>query len=256
MKNKHEAYGLVINIAVVVLLFCFIVAGLNIIGIYSLPAPIEKLLGTYDKSDSAASADDGVLYNSVSFNENNSVFETVDIGYGDAADLLIKVSPSKDFRQTISVTRISGSKQRTEKMNVSFSDGFYSVDFLDDSDRPYKRVSEHENGVTVTEYNNEDQESSVTLEKGSFDISQECGFILSPQAFFESQYSLTEADFEKTVSENGSFLKFSFEDSDYGINQKYTYTVSLDYGIVTEVVCVENGEIVYEMKTSSVGFVS
>ncbi len=253
MKSKQEVLGLIANIALVVLLLCFIVAGLNIIGIYSLPAPVEKLLGTYDNGNDIASGDDNVLYNSVSFAEGDKAFKQVKIGYEDASSLLSDVAVSSDYSQKIEVTRYSGSKQKKELLNISFVDGLYSVDFSSSDGRLYKNVAEKKNFVVITEYDGASP-SSVEVAKGNFDIGEECGFVLTLSEFFQSGYNLTEADFLMSESENGVFVTINFVNDDYGITQSYKYVVSLDLGVVTEASCTENENLVYEMKTSSITF--
>ncbi len=253
MKSKQEVLGLIANIALVVLLLCFIVAGLNIIGIYSLPAPVEKLLGTYDDGNSSVAGDDNVLYNSISFAEGSKAFEQVEIGYEDAVAFLSDVTVMSDYSQKIEVTRYSGSKQKKELLNVGCEDGMYSVDFSSFDGRLYKNVTEKNNSVIITEYA-DGSSSSVEVAGGAFNIDEECGFILSLSDFLESGYNLTQADFLMSENENGIFVTVSFINDDYGITQNLRYVISLDLGVVTEASCIENGNTVYEMKTSSITF--
>jgi len=253
MKSKQEVLGLIANIALVVLLFCFIVAGLNIIGIYSLPAPIEKLLGTYDDSKGTVVGDDNILYNSVSFDESGKAFERIVIGYEDAEALLSEVTAVTNYSQSVEVTRFYGSKQKKEYLNIRFTDGLYSVDFLTVGGKQLKNITEKSDSVVITEYA-DGKSSFAEVEKGGFDIAEECGFVLSVSDFLNSDYNLTEADFLMSETENGVFVTINFFSDDFGIAQNYKYVVSLDFGVVTEVSCTENGSIVYEMKTSSITF--
>ena len=251
MNNRQDVLGIIANIALVVLLFCFIVAGLNIIGIYSLPAPVEKLLGTYDDRRNTNDVDDNILYNSVSFDEGQKTFEKVSIGYEDARIMLESLEAVSDYSQSLEVNRYNGPKKRSELLNISYSGGLYTVDFCNVDGSIIKRVSEDIDYVTITEYNDESSDT-VRVEKGNFNINEECGFILTASDFLNSGYNLSEGDFLYTQDENGVFVTLNFEDDNYGILQRLKYVISLDTGIVTEAYCYENETPVYDMISSSI----
>ncbi len=249
MKNKQEIVGLIVNITLVVFLFCFIVAGLNIIGIYSLPKPIEKLLGTYEGVDGTASfEDDGVIYNTVGFDENAPEPEVVSLDYNNAYSVLENLSPRKEYVQKLNVVYLYGEKNRKEIIDVFKSGEVTSAKIYDSNEKLLKEIVSDEENVNIIEFNGEES-SSIELQKGAFNIYEECGYILTAKEFIESGFKLTSADFGQYEKDGNVYISVSFENSKYNHSQQMKYVISLDYGVVIEAYCYENGEIVYEMTT-------
>ena len=82
-----------------------------------------------------------------------------------------------------------------------------------------------------------------------FSVSDECGFILTHDAFLASDFLLDASTFEKNVNEYGSNLIITFDNEFDEFQQTLKYTISLDYGIVTDAECYEQGVLVYKMNT-------
>lgn len=248
MKNKSELLGLVANIFAVVLLLCFIVLGLNRIGVYSLPEGIEKLLGTNNKSHQNENEDDNI-YDSMNFNDSVVEFSNAEIDYENAISVLREVSAVKDYSHEINVKRFQGKNVREESMKIVRKDGLYDITVTGSDGKTKKHISEKGTSVLIETPINSNNVYSVELEKGDFKISDDCGFILTVDEFLESNMLLDESTFSLNETDKDIFLTITFDSEYNGIVQKTTYTVSLNYGIVTDVVCVENGAVVFTMST-------
>lgn len=251
MKNKQEIVGLITNIVLVVLLLCFIVVGLNYIGIYSLPEPVEKLLGTSDSAKGTVFGGDSDLYLELDFDEGAPSFESVQISYENAYDILASLNARNNYSHSVRVTDFFDGLRRTEIFIIDRKNGLYHVDACDESGNVIKSVSEDGSGVvTITEFYNESAEPAV-ISKGNFNIYEECGFVLTPKEFLESGYELASADFSRINRDDGVFLSVVFDNSYNGRSLRQKYVFSLDFGIVVEVYSYENDTIVYEMLTES-----
>lgn len=251
MKNKQEFIGLITNVALVVLVFCFIVAGLNIIGIYSLPAPIEKLLGTYDGNDNNTHVTSDSAYGLISFQDDVS-FTPVYLSYENADSVLKSLKPASNYSHTMTVTHYFGEQERKEQFQVFRSNDVYSVQVFDAYGNKIKTISENNDMITVTE-NYYGSDNVVNLVKGDFAISDECGFVLTADEFVKSEYNLTDADFVQEYRDGGSYITVSFDVADREYKTHNIYEISLDFGVVTKVLCYENDTLVYQMVTENIG---
>lgn len=248
MKNKQEIVGIITNIALVVLLFCFIVCGLNIIGIYNLPRPIEKLLGTYEGDDNSSYVAEGV-YNSILFDESELPFSSVSLGYENAMKILTEISPVSNYVQKVDITHYYNQNTRIEELDIECDGGLYSVSIYN-AGKLIRSVVQEKHDVTVTEFFDDDSRSSV-IRRGEFDIFEECGFVLNVDEFVDAGYNLDVADYSQVINDNGTFIIISFNSEFNGIPQMLKYVISLDYGVVTEAYCYENDKLVYQMLTET-----
>ena len=247
MKNKQEILGLVANISLVVFIFCFIVAGLNLIGIYSLPKPIEKLLGTYEENEPPLFGDSGVMQDFADFDENSEGFEQVKLGYENAKQILSSLDASGNYSQRITVVNSFENIKRTEHFDVIRNNGLYTVDVYDENLVLVRSIKENtDNTVSVSEVSGSDGKA-VSVNKGNFSISDECGFVLTADEFLDSDYELSEAEFSMFDIDDAYYVSIEF---DYN-NMRQKYVISLDFGVVTEVYSYSEGKPVYEMTTQS-----
>ncbi len=251
MKNKHEIFGLAANILAVVLLLAFIVAGLNFIGIYKLPAPIEKLLGTYEDSDGLYVGNDNEVYDIIGFSDDDAQYHTVDLDYSNAKAILEELSVNADYVHDVTVRHCYENAERVQIVSVKRNSGLYEASVFEDNAR-VKSIKESKDTVVITTPEGE-EEVQISLPKGSFDISRECGFILNVSEFLESDVELDESTFSQFSNDYGVFLTILFESSLNDIVYKQSYVISLDFGVVTEVKCYEQDKLVYEMITDSLG---
>ena len=253
MKNKQEILGLVANISLVVLVFCFIVAGLNIIGIYSLPKPIEMLLGTYDKDQPMLFGNDDIMQEFANFDENSPDFKAVNLGYEDANNILNNIEAASDYSHKVVVSHSFDGKKRTESFDIRRVGGLYSVNVYDAKGYVLRTISQNsDNTVIITEPSVTGEYTPVV--NGNFSISDECGFVLTVDEFLNSGYELSDAEYSMFTKDDTYFVSVEF---DYTFNNQVArqkYVISLDFGVVTEVYSYVDGVAVYEMTTQILAF--
>lgn len=248
MKNKQEILGLVANISLIALLFCFIVAGLNKIGIYSLPAQLEKLLGTYEDDEPELFGSDVVMLDAAKFDENSLDFDVVSLGYEDAKQILGDLSAVSSYSQKTTVVHSYQNKKRTEVFDIRCIGSLYSVNVSNVNGTPVKTISQTPDGFTnVSEPYGEAGE--VSLRTGNFSVSDECGFVLTAEEFLNSGYELSDAEFSIFARDDMHFVSVEFDMVRNGYISRQKYVISLDYGIVTDVSSYVDGQLVYEMTT-------
>ena len=252
MKNKQEIFGLVINVLLVVFLFCFIVVGLNLIGIYSLPAQIEKILGTFKGNDNQLSGDNSSNYSDTSFSENEFMFESVELDYENAYAILSALSPRSDYSQKVKVVHSYNGKSRDEYFDIYRNENRYSVAISDENGNLVKRISEDSEQLVSIYENYDENHMPAVVRKGNFDIAEECGFVLTATEFLESGYDLSEAEFFQMNTDDGVYVSVEFDTTYNNLTSRQKYVISLDFGVVTEVYSYENGVAVYQMTTTSI----
>ena len=251
MNNKPELLGLLANIFAVILLLCFIVLGLNRIGIYSLPEPIERLLGTYDNADGIGKQDDEI-YDSMKFDDSIVEFKSVEIDYGNAMAVLGELSAAQNYSQQIIVKHYFDNDIRSESMKILRKNGNFDITISDMNGNKHKHISEQGDVVKIETFDSSKNSFVSEFEKGKFDISDECGFVLTVEQLLESQSKLDESAFSINETEDDIYMSIAFDSELYGIKQRMTYSISLGYGIVTDVMCYEGDELVYSMETEVV----
>ena len=249
MKNKNEVVGLVLNIFAVIALLLLIVVGLNFVGLYKLPAPVEKLLGTYSGSDDVSGTNNDKVHDLINKSVSKNKLSLVELSYENADKILKNLSVSRDYSQEIQLKNFFGNRILTEKVVVNRKNGLYDAVIYDSRNVPVKHISESENEIVI-EIPGDD--NSVTLPKGNFKFSNECGFVLDVDDFLSSDITLDDASFSQFTENNGSFISivFDYDDSEFVLKQEFV--ISLDFGVVTEARSYEQNVLVYEMKTNSI----
>lgn len=246
MKNKSEIGGFLLNILAVIALLLLIVVGLNLIGLYKLPAPLEKLLGTYEGGDNYHSSNDSKVMELIDKNVSKNKFVRDELSYENAYKILNNLSVGRDYSQDIVLSSFYENKVLTEKVNIKQQNGLYEAVIYDSSDNHVKTVKETEDGILIEFPHNADP---ISVPKGNFEFSQECGFILDVKEFLASDFELDEASFSQFSNDDGSFISVSFDYSESDILYNQEYVISLDFGVVTEAKSFYNQTLVYEMKT-------
>lgn len=249
MKNKNEISGLAINIFVVVLLLAFVIIGLNMIGLYSLPESIEKLLGSAEESALGNDNNDEGVYSLIEGSTISSSVEVVELDYTNARTILENLKPSESYTQNVVVTHYFGNNSKTQNMSVARYNGLYEVAIYDSKNKPLKNIKETSHHVVISSLES-DNGKDVVIPKGNFDISSECGFVVNVDEFLKHSEKLDEGDFSQFSDDNGSFMIVSFDSDVDGVVYSQQYTVSIDFGVVTKAFCYEDEKLIYEMITT------
>lgn len=255
MNNHRDILGIAFNVLVVLFMLALIVFGLNKIGVYNLPAPIEKLIGTYNEvSDDNQYGNNNVVDSMVYDDYYSGLVTSSEITYENARVLLESIVPADNYSQDISVQYFQNNKKNPyiEKISVNRRKGLYSATVMDLASGIVKTIQEKNNVISVLPEGKE--ENWYELPKGEFDISDECGFILTVENFINSQSLLEQASFSLSKGNFGSEITIVFDSVIDGYTQKEQYTVSLDFGVVISAECYENDTLVYSMSTNNLCF--
>lgn len=252
MKNNRDISGFVANILIVVAILALIVVGLNRIGIYDLPEPLERLIGTSEQQDDVTIPENlgGDIDSSLVYHEQNKLVLTGDnITFENVKNVLEKLSSPDSYFQKITLIFAQGEKSEIQTIELTKSAGLYKAVIFSGSGTLLKTLTENEDNFTV-KIKTANGEETYSVPRANFDVSDECGFILDAESFLESDYSLDDASFESSVGKYGSEIMITFENSVQDYAQKQIYTISLDYGIVTSALCYENDVLFYSMETT------
>lgn len=252
MKNHHEVSGVIINIILALLILAFIVIGLNKIGIYRLPDSVEKFLGLNrgSETDAAVDSDTSSKYEQLSFDFAHIHTETGILTYENARKLVESIDYNVNYSQSISVCNYIGDKTYTERVSLECIDGLYSASLNNVDGVLIRQIQEDHNSVNITTFDNGNA-TVVSLPKGSFDISDECGFVITAKDFINSDYNLEEADFSLFECEYGAAVSVRFINIIDSLSVEEEYVISLDYGVILSVKSSIDGNVVYSMSTET-----
>lgn len=257
MKNHREILGIAVNIVLVIVLLLFIVIGLNKIGVYDLPDRIEKLIGTYEEpQDTSAKAQPG-LDESVEYDDKKpKVTPASELTYENARSLIEAVVPVNSYKHEMTAEYYDEDNVASLQ-NIYFQsdNGTYLAVVTDGAGNTVKSVSENDENITVTAYV-DGNEKVMTYPKSGFDITDECGFIITADNFLGSDYELDEASFYLENGTYGTELTITFETVMGEYSQTEVYTLSVDYGVVVYAECFENDKLIYTLKTKSLSYLN
>lgn len=250
MKNKSEFWGLFANVVAILMLLCFIILGLNRIGVYDLPENIENFLGTSDDTESVV-GNEAAVYDSLKFEDGSEVYTKAEISYKNAMALMKEVSPRINYSHGISVNHYFGDISKNERFDVVRNDGLFDIMISDAAGNKVKHITELSDNVKVETFSVTGSLYAAEFPKGRFSVSDECGFVLTVEEFLKENPQLDSASFMVRETENDVLIDVAFETEAFSKKQSLNYTVSLEYGIVVDYKCYENSKLVYEMKTVS-----
>ncbi|MBE6681515.1 MAG: hypothetical protein E7600_04425 [Ruminococcaceae bacterium] len=252
MKNHREVLGIAVNVVLVLVLLLFIVIGLNKIGVYDLPDRVEKLIGTYKEPQDVSIKSNSGLDESIEYNDKKTVVTPVsELTYENARSLIEEIEAVKSYRHEMTAEYYDES-QVALLQNISFEsdNGISHAVVTDGAGNSLKTVSENDGIISVTMFS-DGNESVITYPKSNFDITDECGFIITADNFLSSDYELDEASFYLENGTYGSELTITFETVMGDYSQTEVYTLSVDYGVVVYAECYENDKLIYTLKTKS-----
>ncbi len=252
MKNHRDLVGLGANILIAALILIIIIVGLNKMGLYNLPEPIENLLNPQSVDERNQSIDEDKIYNSAHFDadEYGSVSRQ-EVTYENARAILEKIVNKYNYRHEISVTHSSDTTALTREVVLEKKDGLYSAQVFTDKAVLIEQYSDSEDTVTAHKYQNGSLAESMSFPKGSFTVPELCSVIADHSSFLDGTYELQKGSFAVIQGDFGTELEITFDTALDNYTQTEIYRVNVDYGIVTQAECVENGKVVYLMQTLS-----
>ena len=118
----------------------------------------------------------------------------------------------------------------------------------DKNDALIRQIKETPDNVEITTFDN-GVPVVVSLPAGGFDISDECGFVITAKDFVDSAENLEEADFSLFGCEYGAAVSVTFNNTVDSLTVVEKYVISLDFGVVLSVESIINEKPVYSMST-------
>ncbi len=252
MKNHRDLEGLGANILIAALILLMIIAALNKMGLYNLPPLIENFLNPQSVEEKNHSIDEDKIYNSAQFDtESSGEVEKVKISHENAREMLEKIFNKNDYRHEISVTHYAEGTSLTRQVVIEKKNSFYEADVYSRSATLLESYSETDDEITAQKYSGGKVLHTATYPKGSFTVPELCSVIADHKSFLDGIYDLQEGNFSVIHGDFGTELEIVFETVLENYSQTEAYRINVDYGIVTQAECTENGKLVYSMQTLS-----
>ena len=250
-KRFSNIRSLLLQMAVVILLFLVALYGLWRVGLVSLPSFLEELLTT-DKADTQPYV-----------NESYTLFEYVrdadetetDVVYPvlsaeNLTLLLSELAPYETYFWSCETTVYGAGYERSAEINARISGSKYHVETSDASNNTRKVYICDGEKTSVTVYRGPQTESTVYA-RGLQDFYSDAGLV-SVASFADADFPNGNCDI-RTIENNGyRLVSIVYEQMRGNVTVRNQYMLSLDYGIVLFAECYENDKPVYTMKTTSV----
>lgn len=248
MKNFKNALASVLNVLVIAAILLFIIAGLMKIGILDTPEFLRGLLGKEtEKSGNPSDSAADFLKDAENFPEYT--LHSAELTPENVRSILSSVEVAKEYTHDVKYTVISKKSSATNRIYITKKDDILCAFYMSDTGNVEKQILRDSENTHINTLVNGNMQSK-SYPNGEIDFSAETGVIITHEAFFEAaddpQYSFEiKSDDLRTVM----LIKFDSVMGNYSQHQEYT--LNLDYGIVTEAKCYENGNLIYELTTNS-----
>ena len=236
-----------LNILVIAAILVFIMWGLWKIGLIELPF-LDKLSG--NQSTEAPEK----KHNSTEFLESTENlpkydFESTELNGDTVKKMLSELKPSFSFAQDLQYTLISESSVLNKRVFVIKHDSVYCAFFLSGDGNVEKQIIRNDYHTTVNTLTGSELQG-ISYNNGDIDFGSQAGIILTHKDFLPAADDPAYT-FEIGSDDNGTVMKISFTSAMGEYTQVQEYTLSLDYGVVTEASCYENGKLIYSLSTNS-----
>ncbi len=247
MNNRYDKLFSVLNIVFILVIVTGIIIGLDKIGILS----VTDWFSGENKIHTVLPNDEGEIYKSLSQKKSSGNITVVpDLSEENVYALLADVEPSDNYYHEVTVTLFGlNNTKKTNRAFITKTDGKYDVIIYNQNSQMQKRIREIDDMISISNFNEAQNEYITIVEKGSFDIQSQTGVVITHNAFYETpenvltQYSLAQSDL-------GSVLEITFTSTLENYSQIQKYWLSLDFGVVTRAECYEDNALVYLMETS------
>ena len=250
MKKLKNAVFSALNVLVIAGILLFIMAGLVRIGIFEVPDFVKNLLGIADAENGISKGQSASAFLSNEDNADNYEIYTAELTSASVKKILSELKSADVYSHDVQYSVISEKRSLTKRAYVMKRNDVYCAFYLTGDGIVEKQILEKD-GITTVNTLSGDSVKSTSYSGNHIDFAAQTGVILTHEDFFkaadEPGYSFKiKSDDVGTVM----LIEFTSQNGDYSQLQKYT--LSLDYGIVTEAYCYENGELIYELTTNSV----
>jgi len=248
VNKLKNAFFSVLNILVIAGILLFIMAGLMKIGIFEVPDFLKGLFGIEAADDSDDSSDNTDFLKQSDEDTEYEIY-SAELTPDNVKKILSELEVAEKYAHDVLFTVHSESGSMSKRVFVMKQNEKHCAFFLSGDGGVEKQIVS-DGSTTSVNTAVSDKLKSVSYPNGYVDFAEQTGVILTHEDFFEAAdqdgYS-----FEIKSDDNGAvmIIRFISEMGEYKQNQ--VYTLNLDYGIVTEAECYENGILIYELATNS-----
>ena len=248
MKKLTNAVFSVLNVLVIAGILLFILAGLVKIGIFEAPDFFKGIFGEEQALDGNNSGYATNFLDNSSLNKDYTVY-SAKLTPESVKKLLSELEPAKQYSHDLQYSVISRKSTLTRRAFVMKKDDIHRAFYISADGNIEKQMIRNDSFTSVNTLQNGKLQSTV-YSNGDIDFAAQTGVILTHEDFFDA------ADepgytFEVKSDDIGTVMLIEFTSTVGEYSQLQKYTLSLDYGIVTEASCYENGELIYSLTTNS-----
>lgn len=248
MQRVKNILACVLQVSVIVLILAFIVFGLAKIGLLETPPFLKQWFGdnALGKENENANSLTGLLK---SYEDNGSyTVLKAEMTPESVRAMLSELTPVSDYVHDLEYTVYADGKGTARRLVLTYRDGLKLAYYVSQGLGAYKQVLEYNGTTTVSTYDGTEVRS-VSYPTGDIDFAGQIGVIITHKDFLAASsdsgytYSLLSGD-------EGTVMLITFTSQKDHYVQTQTYKLNLDYGIVTEANCYENGSLVYALTTN------
>ncbi len=162
--------------------------------------------------------------------------------------MLAALTPRESYAHDLEYTVYSGGIGSSRRAVLFMSQDARLAYYVSSGAGAYKQIFE-KNGTTKISMLKGTAVHTNTYPTGDFDFAGEIGAILTHEDFLKTAgddgytYSLVSGD-------EGTLMLITFTSQNGTYTQTQTYKLNLDFGIVTEAQCYENGRLIYTLSTN------
>ncbi len=248
MEKLKNILVSLLHIAVIASILLFIVIGLDIIGLIDMPS-FDSLFGGDGKISTQNGTDElGFLPDT---NESpDYIITRTDLNSENVKKILESVSVLENYSHDLQYTVYSTAASVTKRVVIIEEQDISVAYFISSDGNATRQIVRNESETTVNTLINGELKS-VTYPNGNFDFEGETGAIITHEDFFDAADN-ENYTFSLASSDNGTLLIIDFTSSVGNYSQTQKYSLNLNYGVVTEASCYENGRLIYSLSTNSI----
>lgn len=250
-KRFSNIRSLLLQMAVVILLFLVALYGLWRVGLVSLPGFLENLLKTESTEQQPYVNESYTLFEYVRDKaepETENLYPS--LTPENLSLLLNELTPYETYFWSCETTVYGAEYQRSTEINARISGSKYHVETSDAANNTRKVYISDGEKTSVTAYRGQQPESTVYA-RGLQDFYSDAGLV-SVASFADADFPNGNCDIRSIENNGYRLVSIVYEQDRNGVTVRNQYMLSLDYGIVLFAECFENGKPVYTMKTTSV----
>lgn len=237
-----------LHIAVIAAIILFILFGLGKIGLLDF-AEINFLVG----KKSSVTLLDGTDVAKILPDNNDGLDYTItqtDINHESVEKILENLKKSDKYTHDFHYTVYSSGGTITKHIIVLQEDDVSTAYFVSADGSLSRQIIRNSEKTAVNTLSGNSL-NTVVYANGLFDFEEEIGAVITHKDFFEilkdENYS-----FSLASSDAGTLLIVDFLSRIDDYEQNQIYALNLDYGIVIQAMCYENGNLIYSLITNSI----